>query len=94
MRREIDRIHVTGSSPRPEFMEFQWTVDPPGYLGIAGEPVRGPVPGSYLVGKTTLPALGQEGELLSAWSVGRLLTRKDSTRQRRRRQLWNKFETG
>lgn len=94
VRREIDRIHVTDSSPRPEYMEFQWTVDPPGYMSIAGEPTRGPVPGSYLVGKTTLPALGQEGELLSAWSVARLLTRKDSARQRRRRQLWNKFETG
>jgi phytoene dehydrogenase-like protein len=94
VKREIDRIHVTESSPKPEFMDYQWTVDPPGFLGIAGEPIRGPVPGSYLVGKTTLPALGQEGELISAWSVARILTRKDATRQRRRRQLWNKFETG
>ncbi len=93
-RREIDRIHVRQSSPKPEFMEYQWTVDPPGYMNVAGEPMRGPVPGSYLVGKTTLPALGQEGELISAWNAARTLTRKDSARQRRRRQLWNKFETG
>lgn len=93
-RREIDRVHVRESSAKPEFMEYQWTVEPPGYLGVGGEPTRGPIPGSFLVGKTTVPAFGQEGELLSAWSVARQLTRRDSTRQRRRRQLWNKFETG
>jgi len=93
-RREIDRIHVTDSSPKPEYMDHQWTVEPMGYLGLAGEPTLGPVPGSFLVGKTTLPALGQEGELLSAWSVAKMLTRRDSVRQRRRRQLWSKIETG
>lgn len=91
--REIDRIHVTESAPKPEYMEHQWTVEPTGYLGLAGEPTTGPVPGSFLVGNTTLPALGQEGELISAWSVAKMLTRKDSRRQRRRRQLWSKIET-
>jgi hypothetical protein len=75
-------------------MEHQWSVEPTGYLGLAAEPCVGPIPGSYLVGKTTLPALGQEGELLAAWSVAKMLTRKDSVRQRRRRQLWTKIETG
>lgn len=93
-RREIDRVHVKQTSPRAEHMEYQWSADPVGYLGLAGEPTRGPIPGSYLVGKTTLPALGQEGELLSAWSVAKILTRKDAVRQRRRRQLWTKVETG
>ncbi|HEX2734463.1 MAG TPA: phytoene dehydrogenase [Polyangiaceae bacterium] len=93
-RREIDRIHVLQSSPKPEYMEHQWSVEPTGYLGLAAEPCVGPIPGSYLVGKTTLPALGQEGELLAAWSVAKMLTRKDSVRQRRRRQLWTKIETG
>jgi hypothetical protein len=93
-RREIDRIHVLQSSPKPEYLDHQWTVEPMGYLGLAAEPTLGPVVGTYLVGKTTLPALGQEGELLSAWSVAKMLTRKDSTRQRRRRQLWTKIETG
>lgn len=92
-RREIDRVHVTESSPKPEYMEHQWSVEPMGHLGLAGESTAGPVPGSYLVGKTTLPALGQEGELLSAWSVAKMLTRRDSVRQRRRRQLWRKIET-
>lgn len=93
-RREVARIHIPQSSTKPEYMEHQWSVEPTGYLGLAAESCKGPIPGSYLVGKTTLPALGQEGELLSAWSVAKMLTRKDSVRQRRRRQLWTKIETG
>jgi phytoene dehydrogenase-like protein len=92
--REISRIHVKQSSPKPEHMEYQWSVEPKGYLELAGEPLAGPIAGSYLVGKTVLPALGQEGELIAAWSVARVLTRRDSIRQRRRRQLWTKVETG
>lgn len=92
--REIDRIHVKQSSPKAEHMDYQWSVEPKGYLELAGEPLAGPIPGSFLVGKTALPALGQEGELLAAWSVARILTRRDSIRQRRRRQLWTKVETG
>jgi hypothetical protein len=94
VERRIDRVHVKETSPKPEFMECQWSVEPPGLHGLAGEPLRGPISGSYLVGKTTLPALGQEGELLAAWGVSRMLTRKDRSRQRRRRQLWTKIETG
>jgi hypothetical protein len=48
-RREIDRIHVGGAAPGAEPMERLWTVDPPGYLGLAGEPIRGPIVGTYLV---------------------------------------------
>jgi phytoene dehydrogenase-like protein len=92
--KEIDRLHVKQSSTDPEFMDYQWSVEPPGLLGLAGEPLRGPIKGTYLVGKTTLPALGQEGELLAAWGVARILTRRDSSRQKRRRQLWTKIETG
>jgi hypothetical protein len=92
-RREIDRIHVTQTSPKAEFMEYQWTVEPSSFHGLAGEPLTGPVEGTYLVGKTALPAIGQEGELTAAWSVARILTRKDGVRQKRRRQLWTKVET-
>jgi phytoene dehydrogenase-like protein len=92
-RREIDRIHVTGTAPGAEPMERQWTVDPPGYRQLAGEPVRGPIPGTYLAGPSVLPALGQEGELLAAWSVARLITRRDRARQRMRQKLWSKIET-
>jgi len=92
-RREIDRIHIPQTGTKPEFMEYQWTVEPTSHHGLAGEPLTSPVAGTYLVGRTTLPALGQEGELLAAWSVARLLTRRDSVRQKRRRQMWTKVET-
>jgi hypothetical protein len=91
--KELDRIHIRESSPGPEPMEWLWSVDPPGFMGVAGEPVRGPIPGSYLIGPTVLPALGQEGELLAAWSAARLVTRQDKTRQKMRRKMWNKIET-
>lgn len=91
-RHEIDRIHLPGGAG-PEPMEWQWSVDTPGYLELAGEPFRGPVLGTYLVGRTVLPALGQEGSLLAAWGAARAITRKDRTRQKMRRQMWNKIET-
>ena len=92
-RREIDRVHLQGASPLAEPMDRLWTVDPPGYLDVAGEPVRGPIPNTYLVGKTVLPGLGQEGELMAAFSAAKLITRKDKARQRMRRQMWSKIET-
>jgi phytoene dehydrogenase-like protein len=92
-RREIERLHVAETSPGREPMERLWSVDPPGFLGLSGEPVRGPIPNTFLVGPTVLPALGQEGELLAAWSVARLVTRRDKTRQRMRQKLWSKLET-
>jgi hypothetical protein len=94
IRKEIDRVHVHETSPQPEPMQWQWSVEPQGFLELAGEPVRGPIPGTYLVGPTVLPALGQEGELLAAWGAARVITRRDRTRQRMRRQMWSKIETG
>lgn len=92
-RREIDRIHLSGGSG-PEPMRWLWDVEPRGWLGVAGEPVRGPIPGTYLLGSTVLPGLGQEGQLLAALGVVRVITERDGTRQRMRRQLWSKIETG
>jgi hypothetical protein len=92
-RRDVERLHVTETSPGREPMERLWSVDPPGFLGLSGEPVRGPIPNTFLVGPTVLPALGQEGELLAAWSVARLVTRRDKARQRMRQKLWSKIET-
>jgi hypothetical protein len=91
--REIDRVHLTGGSPRPEAMQPLWRAEPPGMLGLAGEPIIGPVRGTYLVGKTVYPGLGQEGELLAAWDVAQRVTRKDSAWQKRRRQMWSKIDT-
>lgn len=92
-RREVERPHLQGSSIHAEQMERLWSVEPSGYLELSGEPVRGPVPGTYLVGRTVLPGLGQEGELIAAWSVARVITGKDRQRQRMRRQMWSKIET-
>lgn len=91
--REIDRVHVEQAGPGPEPMRFQWSVEPSGYLDLCGEPVRGPIPGSFLVGPTVIPGLGQEGELLAAWGASRIITRKDRSRQKMRRQMWTKIET-
>jgi phytoene dehydrogenase-like protein len=92
-RREAERAHLQGASAAPEPMERLWTAEPAGFLELAGEPVRGPVPGTYLVGKTVLPGLGQEGELIAACSVARVITARDRRRQRMRRQMWSKIET-
>ncbi|HEX3777578.1 MAG TPA: phytoene dehydrogenase [Polyangiaceae bacterium] len=92
-RREVDRVHVQGGAPAAESMERLWNVEPAGYVDIGGEPVRGPIPNTYLVGKTVLPGLGQEGELIAAFGAARIITRKDSTRQKMRRQMWSKIET-
>lgn len=92
-RREVERVHLTGGSPRPEPMQALWRADPPGFLGLAGEPVVGPVRGTYLVGKTVFPGLGQEGELLAAWNAAQRVTRTDRAWQKRRRQMWSKIDT-
>jgi hypothetical protein len=92
-RREVERAHLHGAAAGAEAMERLWTGEPTGYLELSGEPVRGPVPGTYLVGKTVLPGLGQEGELIAAWSAARVITGKDRQRQRMRRQMWSKIET-
>jgi hypothetical protein len=93
-RRDVERIHLQGAAADAEPMAVQWAVDRPGYLSLAGEPVRGPVRRTLLVGNTVLPALGQEGELLAAWSAVRLITRADRQKERIRRAMWNKVEIG
>jgi phytoene dehydrogenase-like protein len=92
-RRDIDRVHLTGASARPEPMQPLWYAESPGFLGLAGEPVTGPVRGTYLVGKTVFPGLGHEGELLAAWSAAQRVTRTDRAWQKRRRQMWSKIDT-
>jgi phytoene dehydrogenase-like protein len=83
----------SGLSPQ-EPMQRQLEVDPPGYLGLAGEPIRGPLERTLLVGRSVLPGLGQEGELLAAWSAARLISRSDKKKAMMRRDMWNKTELG
>lgn len=94
VEKKIERIHIKGVSPMAEPMEPRLMVQTGGYLTMAGEPLRGPIPGSYLVGPTVLPSLGQEGEVLAAWGVAKIITKRDGARQKMRRQMWTKIETG
>ena len=91
-RHDVDRLGL--GLLRTEPMQRQLEVDPPGYLGLGGEPIRGPIDRSLLVGRSVLPGLGQEGELLAAWGAARLVTRSDSKKALMRRDLWTKSEFG
>jgi hypothetical protein len=93
-RRAVDRGSLKGAAATPEPMVRNLEVDPPGYLGLAGEPIRGPVERTLLVGRTVLPGLGQEGQLLAAWGAARLVTRTDKQKERMRRDMWSKVEIG
>ena len=92
--RAVDRTTLTGASNTAESMVRQLEVDPPGYLGLGGEPIRGPVERTLLVGRSVLPGLGQEGQLLAAWGAARLVTRTDRRKERMRRDMWSKVEFG
>jgi phytoene dehydrogenase-like protein len=93
-RRAVDRLSMKGAPGASEPMVRQIEVDPPGYLGLAGEPIRGPIERTLLVGRSVLPGLGQEGELLAAWGAARLVTRTDRKKERMRRDMWSKIEIG
>jgi hypothetical protein len=95
-RREVDRATLRGAglSIDPEPMAPRWNVDPPVLHGLAGEPLRAPLAGAYVVGRTSLPALGQEGEMLAAWGAARLVTRTDRRKEQMRREMWSKVELG
>ncbi|MET0591547.1 MAG: phytoene dehydrogenase, partial [Polyangiaceae bacterium] len=92
--KKIDRIRLHGASASAEPMSAQWAVGGPSYLSLAGEPVRGPIGRAMLVGSSVLPALGQEGDLLAAWSAVRVITRTDGQKERIRRSMWSKVELG
>ncbi len=88
------------SARTPESMIWLWApadaswgrhAKPGPLRSLAAEPVRGPVRGSFLAGNTVLPALGQEGQLLAAWSAARLVTGSDPTREKFRRHRWSRL---
>ncbi len=95
-RKSVDRTRVraTGGSLSVEPTLVQWDVDPLQLYGLAGEPLRTPLSCAFVVGRTTLPALGQEGELLAAWGAARIITRTDRRKERMRRDMWSKVELG
>lgn len=93
-RKLVDRLESRGSLRAPEPMTPVLLVNPPGYLGIGGEPVRGPLARSFLTGRSVFPSLGQEGELLAAWSAAKIITGSDKRRARMRRDMWSRIEFG
>jgi hypothetical protein len=94
VRREIDRLRLAGGGVRAERMEAQIEIDAPAFAGLGAEPLRGPIERTFLLGKTVLPALGQEGELLASLSAARLVTKSDPRREKMRLEMWNKVEIG
>ena len=95
-RKEIPRaaLRVSGGSLDAEPMTARWRVDAPSFYGLGAEPIRTPLAGAFILGPSALPALGQEGELLAAWSAARLITRTDGRKERMRREMWSKIELG
>jgi len=83
-----------GGSLEAESMISRWLVDGPGFYGLSAEPIRTPLGGAFIAGPSALPPLGQEGELLAAWSAARLITRTDRRKERMRRDMWSKIELG
>jgi phytoene dehydrogenase-like protein len=95
-RIEIERpeLRTSGGSVDAEPMQARWQIEPRSFHGLAAEPIRAPLGGAFLIGPSALPALGQEGELLAAWSAARLITRTDRHREQMRRDMWSKVELG
>jgi phytoene dehydrogenase-like protein len=95
-RKEVPRASLRsgGGSMEAEPMAPRWRIDSPTFHRLGGEPIRTPLGGAYAVGPSTLPTLGQEGELLAAWSAARLITRTDKRKERMRREMWSKIELG
>jgi hypothetical protein len=95
----VDRtdVRVGGGSLEAEPMSplFSVTDAEPGALsGLGGEAIRYPLAGTFGVGKSIVPSLGQEGELLAAWGVARTITRTDRRKEKMRREMWSKVELG
>lgn len=92
--RAIDRARLrsTGGSLEPEPMVPRFSVTRPALEGLAGEAIRTPLGNVFVTGKSVLPSLGQEGELLAAWGVARVITRTDRRKEKMLREMWSKVE--
>jgi phytoene dehydrogenase-like protein len=63
-----------------------------GWAGLAAQPLQTPLANVWMAGDTVFPTLGQEGELLAAWSVASRITASDPHKERLRKELWSKLE--
>jgi phytoene dehydrogenase-like protein len=95
-RVEVERalLRSGGGSVEPEPMIPQIEAHPAELHGLAGDALRAPLGNAFVVGRTCMPAHGQEGELLSAWGVARIITRTDRRKEKMRREMWSKIELG
>jgi hypothetical protein len=95
-KKPVDRtqLRTTGGSIDAEPMTSQWEIDPFTVHGLGGEGLRTPLSNGFVVGRTAMPALGQEGQLLAAWGVARTITKTDRKKEKMRRELWSKVELG
>ncbi len=95
-RESIDRalLQAGGGSLHAEPMVPQLAVQPTAQWGLSAEPCNTLLSGAFVVGKSALPALGQEGQLLAAWSAARVITRTDRRKEKMRREMWSKVELG
>lgn len=86
------RLRASGGSLEPEPMVPRFVVTPSQLHGLAAEPLRTGLGNVFVTGRSTLPALGQEGELLAAWGVARVITRTDRRKEKMLREMWSKVE--
>ncbi len=92
--RHVERalLRGGGGSVEPEVMVPRFEVSTSWLHGLAGESLRTPLANVFVTGRSALPALGQEGELLAAWSVARIITRTDRRKEKMLREMWSKVE--
>ncbi len=86
------RLRASGGSMEAEPMVPRFRVSPPQLEGLAGEPIRTALGNVFVAGRSVLPSLGQEGELLAAWGVARVITRTDRRKEKMLREMWSKVE--
>lgn len=86
------RLRAAGGSLEPEAEVPRFSVMPRQLHGLAGDPLRAPLGNVFVAGRSALPALGQEGQLLAAWGVARIITRTDRRREKMLREMWTKVE--
>ena len=84
---------VVGPAVAAEPMEALHELPASPLLGVCGAPLRGDVDRLLLPGRHALPGFGLEGELLSALSAARVITRSDPSKERLRVELWSRVES-
>jgi hypothetical protein len=74
-----------GDAARP--MESVYETSEPGPLGVGATAIANSIRGLLVVGRQTLPGLGQEGELAAAWGAARLISQTEKKRDPLKREI-------